>query len=315
MPPGRAPKPRVLCVDDEPHVLESLRDGLRRRFDVTVTTNGFQALKILSEQPCEVVLSDMRMPMLNGARFLTLAREHSPDTVRLLLTGQSTVNDAVAAVNEGEVFRFLVKPCPVADLTAALESAVARHRALIAERDRAEQAVAHAARALAAIAATIDPSASARAERILRHGLELASAASAPLDEALLGLACELAQIGTVALSPETRAQLDRRSRLGREQAEELERLPELAARFVGLMPELAPAAALLSATAAPLEPGAGGATATPPEARVLRIVCDFELLEARGTPVGTALETMRRRAGRYDRSLLEVFAGLQETR
>ena len=78
-------------------MLESLRDALRRRFDVTGTTNGFRALKLLSEQPYEVVLSDLRMPLLNGTRFLSLAREHAPGTVRLLLTGQSTVDDAVAA--------------------------------------------------------------------------------------------------------------------------------------------------------------------------------------------------------------------------
>src|SRR5688572_25668036 len=86
-----ASKPRVLCVDDEPNVLESLRDTLRKRFDVVVTTNGFEALRMLKEERFEVLVSDMRMPMINGARFLSLAREHAPDTVRLLLTGQSAL--------------------------------------------------------------------------------------------------------------------------------------------------------------------------------------------------------------------------------
>jgi DNA-binding NtrC family response regulator len=94
-----ARKPRVLCLDDEPHVLESLRDTLRRRFEVVITTNGFEALRLLTEQPCEVVVSDMRMPRLNGARFLTLAREHAPETVRVMLTGHSTLDDAAAAIN------------------------------------------------------------------------------------------------------------------------------------------------------------------------------------------------------------------------
>jgi CheY-like chemotaxis protein len=150
-------KPRVICVDDEPQVLESLRDTLRRRFDVTVTTNGFEALRMLASEPFAVVLSDMRMPRLNGSRFLTLAREHAPDTVRLLLTGQSSVDDAVAAVNDGEIFRFLLKPCPPRALIEALDSAAQRHHELRRDRELADQSRLGVVKVLRDLAATWTP--------------------------------------------------------------------------------------------------------------------------------------------------------------
>jgi response regulator RpfG family c-di-GMP phosphodiesterase len=309
---GVARRPRVLCVDDEPRVLESLRDSLRRRFEVVATTNGFEALRILAAQPCEAVLSDMRMPKLNGARFLTLAREHAPDTVRLLLTGQSTLDDAVSAVNEGEIFRFLIKPCPTRDLIAALDSAVERHRTLVRERDLGEQSLHGTIRALALVAAATDPAAPRRAERIRRHAMALAGATDAIIPSRELERACELAQVGAVAVSPETRSHLARERRLDRGHAAELERLPELAARLVGPIAWLAPVAAMLSAAGQSFEPTRPGLAGTPPAARVLRIVLDFDLLEIQGVSASSALQTMRNRAGRYDQTLLDIFAELQ---
>ena len=120
--------PRILCVDDDTNVLESLRDSLRRRFDVVGCTNGFEALKMLVAERFPVVISDMRMPLIDGARFLKLAREHAPETVRILLTGQSTLDEVVATVNDGQIFRFLLKPCPTPDLVAAIDAAIAHHK-------------------------------------------------------------------------------------------------------------------------------------------------------------------------------------------
>ena len=147
-------------------MLESLTDTLRKRFDVTTTTNGFEGLRMLKEAPFEVLVSDMRMPMLNGARFLTLAREHAPDTVRLLLTGQSTFDDAVTAVNGGEVFRVMLKPCPGKDLMATLDTAVTRHRELLGKRALDERS----ARGVAQAFMEVSPPRSIRARRRGRSG-------------------------------------------------------------------------------------------------------------------------------------------------
>src|SRR5277367_4732835 len=124
-----ADKPRVLCVDDEPNVLEGLTLTLRRRYEVRTAPGGAEGLELLGRDgPFAVVLSDMRMPGMDGAAFLARARQVAPDAVRLVLTGQAEVESAIAAVNEGQLFRFLTKPCPPTTLVAAFDAAAEQYR-------------------------------------------------------------------------------------------------------------------------------------------------------------------------------------------
>ena len=122
-------RPRILLVDDEVNVLEGLRRNLRPFFDVTTADSPDQALKLVATQgPYEVVVSDLRMPEMDGIALLCSIRKVSPDTVRVLLTGFGDMNSIIAAVNEGNVFRFLSKPCPPWALTRALEDSVRQYR-------------------------------------------------------------------------------------------------------------------------------------------------------------------------------------------
>lgn len=102
--------PKVLCVDDEPSLLRALRWLLRGEFDVVVASDPVQALMLLRADDFDVVLSDQRMPGMTGAEFLQRAKEVSPCTVRLLLTGYADFSAVVSALNEGDVFRYLSKP-------------------------------------------------------------------------------------------------------------------------------------------------------------------------------------------------------------
>lgn len=309
------PRGRVLCVDDEPLMLESLEDSLRRRFDVETTTNGFEALRMLSGGDYDVVLSDLRMPMINGARFLTLAREHAPETVRVMLTGGSKVDDAAAAVNEGEIFRFLMKPCSRRDLIEALDSAVTRREAIVQERTEREQTLRETVRSFCELAARVDPDGPARGEYVRKLAVMLATEAGVvtPLWE--LERACELMALGALALPAELRADLARDRRLPQDRVTELEHLPGLAAPFLRRIPRLGPIAALLQGAADALVPMVHGVAGTPPASRVLRIALDFGLLEREGVPAETVMESLRSRADRYDPQLLDAFDQLVRRR
>ena len=99
---------RVLFVDDEPKVLDGIRRQLRNRLDVETANGAAAGLALIeSKGPFAVVVSDMRMPEMNGARFLAKVNEIAPDTVRMVLSGQADLDSTVAAVNEGHIFRFL----------------------------------------------------------------------------------------------------------------------------------------------------------------------------------------------------------------
>ena len=123
-------KPRVLFVDDEPLVLQGLQLHLRQRFDVSTATSGAEGLQLIaqSEEPFVVIVSDMRMPEMNGAEFLRLARKAAPDATRILLTGYADTDTAIDAVNNGQIFRFLAKPIRPPDLIAAVTEAANEHR-------------------------------------------------------------------------------------------------------------------------------------------------------------------------------------------
>ena len=166
--------PRVLCVDDEPEILEGLRDILRRRFTVVTATSGRDALALVEEhEPFVAIVSDLTMPGMDGAHLLEAVRRVSPDTVRLLLTGTADLGIAIDAVNRGQIFRFLVKPCPLDQLVAALDAAVDQHRLVTAERVLLEETLAGSVQALVDVLGLASPKAFGRASRLKAYVREL----------------------------------------------------------------------------------------------------------------------------------------------
>lgn len=120
---------RVLFVDDDPLLLASLRRQFRRRLELDTAESGEEGLRAIRERgPFAVVVTDYTMPEMNGVEFLRRVREIAPETVRVLLTGSADLNAAVRAVNEGNIFRFLLKPCPPESLEEALEEGLRAFR-------------------------------------------------------------------------------------------------------------------------------------------------------------------------------------------
>ncbi len=158
---------RILCVDDEPRVLEGLERTLFEHFEVSTESNPVRALSVLTEgAPFAVVVSDMRMPEMDGASFLARARQLAPLTSRMLLTGQAEVDAAVAAVNQGQILRFLCKPCPPDVLIPAIEVGVEQYRLVTAERELLERTVTGCVRLLSEILSLVAPALFSRTQRI-----------------------------------------------------------------------------------------------------------------------------------------------------
>ena len=127
---------KVLMVDDEEQILKSFKRRLRNMFDISVALGGNDALEvILREGPFAVVISDFRMPGMDGVEFLKQVKEISPDTVRIMLTGFADLHTSIKAVNEGQVFRFLTKPCPPEVLAKSIQQAIRFYEFVLAERE------------------------------------------------------------------------------------------------------------------------------------------------------------------------------------
>lgn len=125
----------VLVVDDEPNILSALHRLLRAHgYRLQTAPSGSEALALLAHAPVDLIISDMRMPELNGAEFLPRSREHVPEAVRILLTGYADIGSTIDAVNNGEIFRYVSKPWNDAALLATLRDALERKQ-LERERD------------------------------------------------------------------------------------------------------------------------------------------------------------------------------------
>lgn len=121
-------KPTVLFVDDEQDVLEGIRDVMRREpYRLLTANSGPEALEVLARQRVDIVISDERMPGMQGSELLGEVRRKYPNTIRIVLTGQASMEATIRAINDGQVFRFLTKPFAPKDLAACIREAIEAH--------------------------------------------------------------------------------------------------------------------------------------------------------------------------------------------
>src|SRR5688572_28295890 len=118
-----AARPRLLFVDDEQRVLNSMRIMFRRQFDLFLASHGAEALDIVKDKDIDVIVADHRMPKMTGVEVLSKVRALSPRTVRILLTGYADLDAVEGSINDSEVFRFLTKPCAPKQLRETIELA------------------------------------------------------------------------------------------------------------------------------------------------------------------------------------------------
>jgi signal transduction histidine kinase len=125
----------LLVVDDEPDVLESLRHQFHRSYRVLTSVSGSEAIELLRQNDVELILSDQRMPGMPGDRFLREARHLKPDAIRMLFTGYADIQAVISAVNEGHIFRYILKPWDTLELEGIIRQGVEQYN-LLAERRR-----------------------------------------------------------------------------------------------------------------------------------------------------------------------------------
>jgi response regulator RpfG family c-di-GMP phosphodiesterase len=309
-----ADRPRVLFVDDEQHVLDGLRRQLHRDFSVTTAVGAANGLLTLgTEGPFAVVVSDFMMPGIDGATFLAAARTAAPDTTRMMLTGHANLEGAAATVNNGGVFRLLLKPAAPDALTIALQQCVEQHQLVVAERDLLEQTLTGSVRALTDVLALADPTAFARATRTRRL-------VSATLDHLgttqrwAIELAAMLVHLGAVSLPAAVSHKLDTGEHLDPAEQTMIDAVPEIAEQLLAGIPRMAAVCEairyshkLFDGTGAPVDHVRG--EALPLGSRVMRLVLDYDHLTAGGADAQEALATLRSRTGAYDPVVLQALA------
>lgn len=169
--------PTILCVDDEPNILSALKRLFRGKGWQILTAEGGQAaLLLLETQSVDLVISDMRMPEMDGAQFLAQVRTRWPDTVRLLLTGHSDINAIIEAINRGEIYRYITKPWDDHDIVLIVRQALER-QALEQEKKRLEALTTRQNEELKVLNATLEAKVEARTAelRVANESLQSAN--------------------------------------------------------------------------------------------------------------------------------------------
>lgn len=253
-PPVPRVNDKVLLVDDEPAVLEALRRLLSSVVTVECARNGAEGLSLIeSSGPFAVVISDMGMPGMNGAEFLARVQRLSPDSARIILTGQAELESAIAAVNFGRIFRFLTKPCRKDELLAALESGLEQYGLVIAQRELLEQTLHGTVEVLTEILGLTNPLAQKRAARMTRYAEEICAGLAFPMPWQLR-IALMLSQIGCITLPEQVLSTVHAGGRLSDESSAIYRSHPALAGKLLGGIPRLEPVAEIVARQHEPLE-------------------------------------------------------------
>jgi CheY-like chemotaxis protein len=312
---ANTPLPVVLCVDDEPQILAGLSVSLRRRYEVLTATSGPEALGILAGRPdIAVVMSDMRMPGMDGATLLAKVKDVAPDVVRMLLTGYSEIDAAINAVNQGQIFRFLTKPCPMMTLLSSMYHAVEHHRLVTAERVLLEQTLRGVIKALTDVLGLTNPVSFGRATRIKAKVSKLAAALELP-DRWQVEVAAMLSNLGGIVLTPDTAERVYRGQPLSADELRAVARVPEITDQLLANIPRMEDVRGILTASSKPYlyfeaieeEREARLARA----GHVLKIAIDFDALETEHRSSVAAMDALQARASDYDASVLAALPAL----
>ncbi len=230
---------KVLIVDDDSNLLAALNRQLRGKYDVTTAGSGELGLTTLEKNgPFAVIMSDMRMPGMNGIQFLSRAQEMFPNSVRMMLTGNADIETAMHAVNEGNIFRFLVKPCQRETLYWAMDAGIRQYRLVTAERILLEKTLMGSIQILADILALVNPVAFGRANRLKEYAAQLVNNLNVE-DTWQFEAAALLSQIGCVALPEDILNKVYSGEELTEEEHEMYAKHPELAGQLLSLIPRL----------------------------------------------------------------------------
>jgi response regulator RpfG family c-di-GMP phosphodiesterase len=308
---------KILFVDDEAAVLEGYQRTLHRDFSVDTAIGGTQGLAAMEQQTYAVVISDMRMPGMNGAEFLTKVRAKSPETVRMLLTGYTDVNAAMDAVNHGNIFRFLTKPCERDVLSAAVTSGIEQYRLVVGERELLEKTLMGSITVLADVLSAANPEIFGRSKRVahfVRHIMAQFNLSSPWRFEA----AATLSQLGCVTLDSEVLEQAYSGKKLAPNDQARFDGHPAAAMELLAKIPRLETVAWMIGQQLKTQVP-----TAVPDVseedakelafgARMVKMGVAYEELKTKHLSEEKAVAHLRGRGAEFERELVNALTGLR---
>jgi response regulator RpfG family c-di-GMP phosphodiesterase len=309
---------KILFVDDEPDVLEGYERLLHKEFSVHTAVGaarGLEAIAAAEQKPFAIVVSDIRMPEMDGVQFLSRVRVISPDSVRIALTGHADIQTATDAVNEGSIFRFLTKPCAKDVLAKALTAGLVQYRLIVAEKELLEKTLSGSINVLTEVLSLVNPAAFSRAARIRRyvqHVVKKLGLESAWRFE----VAAMMSQLGCVTLDTDTIEAVYAGRKLSPEEQARFDAHPSVAGDLLSNIPRLEPIARMIAQQHSVLPSGQTSVSSSRDVvslgAQILKVTLAFDQLINGGNSHRDALNKLRAKPDTYERYVVDALADLE---
>jgi response regulator RpfG family c-di-GMP phosphodiesterase len=308
---------KVLFVDDNTNLLTAIQRNLRKQFEIVTASGPAQALELLrDESPFGVIVSDLRMPHMSGVELLARTAAEWPDTARILLTGEADTRAAIAAVNEGHVYRFLTKPFPLPALAQVLTAALAQYRLVTAEKVLLEKTLSGSLKVLTEVLCVTHPLAFSRASRI-RDTVKQLLMHTGLADRWEFEMAAMLSQIGCITMPADILQKLNDGSELSPSEQALYKSHPATGSRLLESIPRLEAVARIIEQqeeTVQPLPPGQplGEADRVLLGTHILKLALALDHFTARGLTRSAALAQLQGDNHVYPPELLKALAALE---
>jgi len=305
----------ILLVDDEIKVLHSLSRTLgEENFDdIKTTQNAQEALTIIKKTPnLALIISDYRMPGMNGIEFLSQVHKTSPDITRILLTGAADLDMALDAINRGHIFRFLVKPCVDELLIAAVKDGLRQNELITSEHDLLKKTLYGSIKVMVDTLSVLNPGIFAQSGRLRNLARELANALQLEEQSWEIELAALLSQIGAVTIPVNILERWQNGEKLEESELKLIRSIPRIGKVLIRNIPRLEniadavgfqncayngqPTIEIPSAERIPLM------------ARILKVIIDFDILNEKTQNPAATFQSMLAREAEYDPMIFPVF-------
>ena len=312
---------KILFVDDEQNILDAVTRQLMDQFEITTAISGPRGIEIIqNHEPFAVVVADMRMPEMDGIKFLIKVKEISPNATRMMMTGNADLQTAINAVNEGHIFRFLTKPCPPDILIKSLNAGAAQYRLVTAEQDMLEKTLVGSIGMLTELLSLLSPiaySKGIRLRRIVRHIV-----AEMKLEGGWqFELAAGLCLVGCFTLPVEIMEKSAARKPMSSIEEETYLKYPLIGRVLIEKIPRLEPIARMVGDQLKPLHELGLPADADfhQPANRILlgshllKVALDFDSMVMNGATFASIILAMRRRETEYRPDVTVALATLEK--
>ncbi len=305
---------RILCVDDEENVLRAFQRNLRGQFEIETAAGAERGLEKCEQMgPFAVVVSDLRMPGMDGIKFLGEVKRRWPETVRVMLTGNADLESAMAVVNQDGVFQFLTKPCSTDVFRNALDAALKQHRLITAERELLEQTLNSSVAMMTEVLSMVSPLAFSRASRVRSYVGHMARQLNLN-NYWEFELAAMLSQIGCIAVPPEILEKVNNRQPLSKEEDETFRSHPSVAHSLLARIPRMESIAEIIRLQMEPYrffkDPNIPDVVAI--GAQMLKIAIYFDESVSAGCVPRGSLKFMTERPEIYQTRLVATMEGIE---